>query len=68
MAVDKPELTPAIAYTIGTGKLYCKFEEFHGYAERLMDRPIWTHEFANPKMSIDLKEALEQKFLEEVDD
>lgn len=37
--------------------------EFHKYAEKLMGRPIFTHEFANLNLAKELKEGSKEDFL-----
>ena len=53
-------------YTIGTGRLYTSFPEFHKSAEELLGRPIFTHEFGDPDIWRELRRAMEDKLLEEV--
>lgn len=47
-----------IGYTLATGRLFCPVGEFHEWAEKLMGRPIFTHEFA----SLSLWEAMRSAF------
>lgn len=39
------------------------FGDFHGYAERILGRPIWTHQFALPEVWEELKEASRPDFM-----
>lgn len=59
-------LTPGIAYTIGTGKLCCKIDDFHAEAERLLGRSIFTHEFGEGDTWKQLRTALEAEFMKEL--
>jgi len=54
-------MTPECAYTIATGKLFCPFQEFHTESEKLLGRPIFTHEFADPALWEVLKGHFESK-------
>jgi hypothetical protein len=60
-------VSAGVAYTIGTGKLYCGFDELQRESERLLGRPVFTHEFANaevwPNIWAPLKAALEDELL-----
>lgn len=47
-----------------TGVLMCKFDELHEYAEEVLGRPIFTHEFASEKLAEELKEKSKAEFLE----
>jgi hypothetical protein len=55
----KPSQQALIGYTLATGRLFCDFADFHAYAERLLGRPVWTHEFADAELWRDLREAFE---------
>jgi hypothetical protein len=49
--------------TAYTGVMLCNnFADFHGYAEKLLGRPIFTHEFANDKVVEELRKASEKEF------
>jgi hypothetical protein len=48
-----------LGYTLGTGRLYCDMAEFHRFAEKLLDRPILTHEFADERVWAELRAAFE---------
>jgi hypothetical protein len=51
--------TVGIGYTLATGRLFCDFAVFQSYAERLLGRPILTHEFATKALWTELREAFE---------
>lgn len=59
-------LTKEQAAIIGlfTGVSCGPFADIHELAERLANRPIWTHEFANQKVWDELKEKVKPMFLE----
>lgn len=40
------------------------FHDFHKYAEELLGRPIFTHEFGNKDVAKEIKKASEKDFLE----
>ena len=46
-----------------TGFLAGPFEDLHVYAEKLLRRPIFTHEFANTKISEKLHELSKDDFI-----
>jgi len=54
-----------LGYTIATGKLYCDFQRFHEFAEHLLRRPVYTHEFAERHIYVELRQALESLLLED---
>ncbi len=58
-------LTPeqAVIITAYTGVLCCPFGVFHIYAERVIGRSIWTHEFANPELWAALKLRTKSEFI-----
>jgi len=60
-----PRLTPEQAAIIGafTGIAAGPFSDIHGYAERKLGRPIWTHEFASKELSEELKDAAREDFI-----
>ena len=53
-----------VGYTLGTGRLYCDIAEFHAFSERILGRPILTHEFASKEVWNELREAFEASVLE----
>lgn len=46
-----------------TGYLVGKFSDMHGYAEKKLGRPIWTHEFASHELTERLREVSRQDFV-----
>ncbi len=60
-----PRLTKEQAAIIGafTGIACGPFSDLHGYAERVLGRPIWTHQFANKALMAELKEAARDDFI-----
>jgi len=57
----------AIIITGFTGKLACRFSDFHGDVERRLGRPVFTHEFGNQKFAEEVEELYRRDFLEMVD-
>lgn len=58
-----PKLTKEQAAIIGlyTGVVCGPFSDVHEYAEKIMGRPIWTHQF--PAMEAELKAKAKPDFL-----
>lgn len=46
-----------------TGILMTDFNDLHEYAEKKLDRPIFTHEFAEESTVNELKEVVKEDFL-----
>lgn len=46
-----------------TGLMVGNFADFQEYAEKLMGRPIWTHQFADKELTAKIKEASREDFL-----
>lgn len=57
-------MSPGVAYTIASGKLFCPISEFHDEAERLLGRPVLTHEFADRETWDALRELAEEELAE----
>lgn len=59
------KLTKEQAAIIGayTGTLAGPFQDLHEYAERKLERPIFTHEFADKKVNDEIQEKSKQDFL-----
>lgn len=59
------KLTRDQAAVIGayTGYAAGLFEDIQAYAERVLGRPVWTHEFANRTMVDALKAAAKADFI-----
>lgn len=49
----------AIGYTLASGRLFCDVAEFHRFVEELLGRPIWTHEFADEALWIEMRARFE---------
>lgn len=62
---DVPRLTREQAAIIGafTGIAAGPFSDIHGYAERVLGHPIWTHQFADSELMEALKEAARDDFI-----
>jgi hypothetical protein len=62
---DTPRLTKEQAAIIGafTGISCGPFSDIHEYVEKLLGRPVWTHEFASKEMMEKIKEAARADFL-----
>jgi hypothetical protein len=60
-----PRLTKEQAAIVGafTGIAAGSFGDIQEYAERVLGRPIWTHEFASKELSAELKDAAGADFL-----
>lgn len=46
-----------------TGVLMVDFDELHHYAEKLLGRPLWTHEFASESLVNEIKEKSTADFM-----
>ncbi len=53
----------AVILSAYTGVLMCNFGDFHEYVEKIMDRPVFTHEMADREISEQIKEASKSDFL-----
>jgi len=58
--MTKHEKTVVSAYT---GILMGQFSDLHEYVEKIMGRPVWTHEMANEKIAAEIKEKSKDDFL-----
>ena len=60
------KLTKEQAAIIGayTGIICGPFSDIHGLAEKLLERPIYTHEFGTRGVGEELKEKVAPMFLE----
>lgn len=54
---------PGAIVSAHTGILACSFPVFHEYAEELLGRPVFTHEFADHTVVEALKVASKTDFL-----
>jgi hypothetical protein len=46
-----------------TGKLAGPFSDLHEYVERVLGRPVYTHEFADEELYKEIREKCKQDFL-----
>ena len=46
-----------------TGILMCDSAEVHKYIEKLLDRPVWSHELASEDLLAEIKEKAKSDFL-----
>lgn len=53
----------AAVITCYTGTLLCDFADFHEQAEKIMGRPVWTHEFVEPSLWAELKEKAKPELM-----
>lgn len=60
-----PRLTQEQAAIVGayTGVLAGPFSDMHAYVERIMERPVWTHEMADEAVQEQIKERAKSDFL-----
>lgn len=61
-----PKLTKEQAAIVGvyTGVSCGPFSDIHELAEKLLGRPVWTHELAYPEIWEELSEKVKPQFLE----
>lgn len=45
-----------------TGYLAGPFEDMHSYVEKVMGRPVFTHEMASPKVCDEIRDAARADF------
>ena len=45
-----------------TGYLMCDLDKLHEYIEKVLGRPVWTHELAEQKIWDEIKEAVKKDF------
>lgn len=50
-----------------TGILASGMSEFHADVERVLERPVFTHEFADKEVTAEIREAYRAEFLELVE-
>lgn len=46
-----------------TGIMMCGFSDFHADVEKRMNRPVWTHEFANEDTAEEIKNLYREDFM-----
>lgn len=59
--MNKYEAAIIMAYT---GIIIGDFREFHAYAEKLLKRPIYTHQFSSPALMEEIKKLATPDFIE----
>lgn len=52
-----------LGYTVATGRLFCDISVLHAFAERMLGRPIFTHEFGDEQTWRELRDAVEMEAL-----
>lgn len=65
MSDDAKCLTREQAAIVGayTGVLCGPFGDVHGYVERVLGRPVWTHEMASEEVMTAVRDAAKADFL-----
>jgi hypothetical protein len=60
-----PRLTKEQAAIVGayTGFAIGPFSDIQEYAEKVLGKPLWTHEFADKKLMLKLREAAKADFI-----
>ena len=58
--MTKKEAAIVSAYT---GILLGEFKDFHKYIEKILNRPVFTHELANKEICVEIKEKSRQDFI-----
>jgi len=53
----------AIVISGFTGFTAIAFSDFHEDVEKRLGRPIWTHQFADPNIQKEIKEAYREDFI-----
>lgn len=46
-----------------TGTLMCDFDKLHEYIEKVLDRPVFTHELARDDVCEEIKKKVKPAFL-----
>ncbi len=54
----------AVILSAYTGIVMCDFSDIHEYTEKVLKRPIWTHEFASEDLWVEIREKVKPAFLE----
>lgn len=53
----------AVIISAYTGYLIGSFSDMHSYIEKVMGRPVWTHEIADKKFMSELHEKVKPDFI-----
>jgi len=56
-------LQEAVIISAYTKVTLCDFEHIHGYVEKILERPIFTHEFASREIQAEIKEKSKPDFM-----
>jgi hypothetical protein len=59
MSVNSEWVSVGVGYTLASGRLFAPMNEFQLFCERLLNRPILTHEFADEATWAELREKFE---------
>lgn len=54
----------AVIISAYTGVAMCSFGHIHEYIEKVLGRPVWTHELADPSVCEQIKDASRSDFVE----
>lgn len=46
-----------------TGYLMCDFNDVHKFIEKILGRPVWTHELADEHVQVEIKNRLRDDFI-----
>jgi hypothetical protein len=57
----------AAVISLVTGTLCCDFGDMQAYAEKIMERPLWTHNFGDKELVETMQEKARPDFLEIVE-
>jgi hypothetical protein len=60
-AVEVREFPTAVIATLSTGVLLCEFSKVHEAAEFLMGHPIWTHQFADKNLQVEMQATIAEQ-------
>ena len=63
MKATKLTQEQALIITGFTGITSTKFSDFHGDVEKRLGRPVWTHQFADPAVWEEIKQAYKEDFM-----
>lgn len=53
----------AIVISAYTGVLMCDFDDMHGYIEKKLGRPVFTHELASEQIQQEIEDKTKADFL-----
>ena len=53
----------AVIISAYTGVLCCNFSDMHEYVEKLLGRPVWTHEFGSKLVKDEIEAKSKSDFL-----